>query len=191
MDETRQRDREGTRRRILEAARRLFADLGYDQVTMRLISAEAGANIALINRYFGSKRELFAEVLAMQGRFPGILDGPQEELPRRLAEYVAERLFSDQGSPVVAALIRSSGCPEIHEIIRDRVGSAILQPLAALLPGPDAVFRATIATALITGTGTMRQLYGPDVVGTPDRQAVIARLAVVFEACLAVPAPVT
>ncbi|GAA2911234.1 TetR/AcrR family transcriptional regulator [Streptosporangium fragile] len=186
MDETRQRDREGTRRRILEAARHLFAELGYDQVTMRLLAAEAGANVALINRYFGSKRELFAEVLAMQGRFPGILDGPQEELPRRLAEYVADRLRSEHGSPVMAALIRSSNCLEIHEIIRDRVSSAILEPLAARLPGPDAAFRAAAATALITGTGTLRQLYGPDGVDAPDREAVVARLTAVFEACLGV-----
>ncbi|MEU4405138.1 TetR family transcriptional regulator [Streptosporangium sp. NPDC023963] len=184
MDETRQRDREGTRRRILDAARRLFADLGYDQVTMRAIAAEADANIALINRYFGSKRELFAEVLAMQGRFPGVLEGPEEELPRRLAEYVADRLRSDQGSVVLAALIRSSSSPEIHEIIRDRVSSAILEPLSARLSGPDAAFRATVAAALVTGTGTMRQLYGPDAAAAPDHEVVVARLTAVFEACL-------
>ncbi|WP_433361787.1 TetR family transcriptional regulator [Streptosporangium sp. CA-115845] len=184
MDETRQRDREGTRRRILDAARRLFADLGYDQVTMRMIAAEADANISLINRYFGSKRELFAEVLAMQGRFPGVLDFPEEELPRRLAEYIAERLRSDQASPVMAALIRSSNCPEIHDLIRDRVSSAILEPLSARLSGPDAAFRARIATALVTGTGTMRQLYGPESSDVPDREAVIVRLTAVFEACL-------
>ncbi|MBB2911673.1 AcrR family transcriptional regulator [Streptosporangium becharense] len=184
MDETRQRDREGTRRRILDAARDLFAELGYDQVTMRLIAAEAGANVALINRYFGSKRELFAEVLAAQGRFPGILDGPPEELSRRLAEYVADRLSSERASPVMAALISSSSCPEIHEIIRDRVSSAILEPLAARLPGPDAVFRAAVATALITGSGTLRQLYGADGVAVPGREVVVARLETVFEACL-------
>ncbi|WP_329083803.1 MULTISPECIES: TetR/AcrR family transcriptional regulator [unclassified Streptosporangium] len=191
MDEIRQRDREGTRRRILDAARRLFADLGYDQVTMRMIAAGADANIALINRYFGSKRDLFAEVLAMQGRFPGVLEGPEEELPRRLAEYVAERLRSDQGSVVLAALIRSSSAPEIHEIIRDRVSSAILGPLSARLSGPDATFRAMVATALVTGSGTMRQLYGPDAGDAPDHETVVARLTTVFEACLGVGDPGT
>ncbi|GAA4229654.1 AcrR family transcriptional regulator [Streptosporangium album] len=184
MDEIRHRDREGTRRRILDAARRLFTELGYDQVTMRLLAAEAGANIALINRYFGTKRELFAEVLAMQGRFPGVLEVSEEELPRRLAEYVAERLRSERGSPVMAALVRSSSCSEIHEIIRDRVASAILEPLAARLPGPDATFRATVATALITGAGTLSRLYGPDALESPGHEAVVRRLTMVFEACL-------
>ncbi|MDP9866784.1 MULTISPECIES: TetR/AcrR family transcriptional regulator [Streptosporangium] len=184
MDEVRHRDRAGTRRRILDAARRLFTELGYDEVTMRLISAEADANISLINRYFGTKRELFAEVLAMQGRFPGVLEVPEEQLPRRLAEYVAERLRSDRGSPIMAALIRSSSCSEIHGIIRDRVTSAILEPLAERLPGPDPLFRATVATALITGSGTLSQLYGPDAIDAPDEETVVRRLTAVFEACL-------
>ncbi|GGS52932.1 TetR family transcriptional regulator [Planobispora rosea] len=184
MEGVRRRDREGTRQRILDAARGLFAELGYDQVTMRLIAAEAGANIALINRYFGSKRELFAEVLAMQGRFPGVLDGPVAELPRRLAEYVADRLRSDLASPVMATLSRSSASPEIHDIIRDRVNSAIMGPLAALLPGEEAQLRAALATALITGSGTLRQLFGPEALGPSSREAVVARLTRIFEACL-------
>lgn len=184
MDETRHRDREATRRRILDAAHRLFAKLGYEQVTMRMIAAEADANIALINRYFGSKRELFAEVLAGRSRFPGVLEGTVEELPRRLAEYVAERLYSERDSPVMEALSQSPASPEIHGIMRDRVTSAILEPMAALLSGPDAIFRATVATALITGSGTLHRLYGPGVLGTPGHEAVIARLTAVFEACL-------
>jgi AcrR family transcriptional regulator len=184
VDEGRRRCREDTRRRILEAARRLFAELGYDHVTMRLIAAEADANIALINRYFGSKRELFAEVLALQGRFPGVLDGPEEELPRRLAEYVAERLRSDRGSPVLEALARSSASPEIHGILRDRVNSAIMEPLAARLSGPDARLRAAVATALVTGSGTLRQLYGPEAIEMPDHEVVVGRLTRMFQVCL-------
>ncbi|MEV0197586.1 helix-turn-helix domain-containing protein [Nonomuraea sp. NPDC050691] len=44
------RSREGTRRRILDAACRLFAEHGYDEVTMRMLGAAANANIALSPR---------------------------------------------------------------------------------------------------------------------------------------------
>ncbi|MFC4063273.1 TetR family transcriptional regulator [Planomonospora corallina] len=184
MDEGRRRCREDTRRRILEAARRLFAEHGYDHVTVRLIAAEAEANIALINRYFGSKRELFAEVLALQGRFPGVLDVPDGQLARRLAEYVAERLSSDRSSPVMEALVRSPASPEIHGILRDRVNSAIMEPLADRLSGEGARLRASIATALITGSGTLRLLYGPEAVEPPDMEALVDRLERIFRACL-------
>ncbi|RBQ19557.1 TetR/AcrR family transcriptional regulator [Spongiactinospora rosea] len=179
------RDKERTRRRILDAAGPLFAEFGYEQVTMRMIAAAAEVNIALINRYFGAKRKLFAQVLAQQGRFPGVLDGPPDELPRRLAEYVADRLCSGAGSPVLTVLSRSSEAPEIHDLIRDRVESAMLEPLRARLPGPDARARASIATALIMGAGILRRLFGPDAAGGPDRDALADRLTLVFRAVLA------
>ncbi|MFC7103418.1 TetR/AcrR family transcriptional regulator [Nonomuraea rubra] len=63
MTEARPRDREATRERILQAARSLFGEQGYEQVTVRMIAAAAEANIALVGRYFGSKAGLFAAVL--------------------------------------------------------------------------------------------------------------------------------
>ena len=52
----------GTRKAILSAAAKMFAARGFRAATVRDICAEAGANIALVSRYFGSKRELYAEV---------------------------------------------------------------------------------------------------------------------------------
>jgi len=51
-----------TRVAILEAAKKLFAAKGFGAATVRDICTEAGANIALVSRYFGSKSELYAEV---------------------------------------------------------------------------------------------------------------------------------
>ena len=49
----------GTREAILEAARRQFADLGYDRTTLRSVAAEAGVDPALVVHFFGSKQQLF------------------------------------------------------------------------------------------------------------------------------------
>ena len=54
-----------TRKRLLQAARRLFASANYVSVGIREIGAEAGVNPALISRYFGSKRNLFLEVASI------------------------------------------------------------------------------------------------------------------------------
>ncbi len=178
----RPRSREGTRRRILDAARRLFAENGYDQVTMRMLAAEAHANVALINRYFGSKRKLFAEVLAEQGRFPGVLDDGGGDLAVRLAEYVADRLGSDSDNPVLATLTRSASSAEIGTLAADRVRTALLEPLTARLDGGQAELRAAIATALIMGIGQFRQLMGP--VTPVRRDELVTRLTAVFRACL-------
>src|SRR5471032_1885037 len=59
----RKRDADATRAAILEAAKVHFARSGYDGAFLRDIAAEAGADAALINRYFGGKDGLFAAAL--------------------------------------------------------------------------------------------------------------------------------
>jgi AcrR family transcriptional regulator len=51
------------RARILEAATKLFAELGYEGASTRQIAKEAGANMAMINYYFGSKEGVFMELM--------------------------------------------------------------------------------------------------------------------------------
>ncbi len=52
-----------TRNDLLKAAMRRFTVLGYERTTMREVAADAGVNVSLINRYFGSKEGLFAVVM--------------------------------------------------------------------------------------------------------------------------------
>ena len=61
---------ERTRQAILDAAGARFASDGYDKATLRAIAADAGADPAMIIRYFGSKAGLFAA--AVQVGFAGI-----------------------------------------------------------------------------------------------------------------------
>src|SRR6202162_1285113 len=51
-----------TRTAILSAAERLYADRGFDDVTLREIVAAADVNLAAVNYHFGSKDELIAEL---------------------------------------------------------------------------------------------------------------------------------
>ena len=49
--------------RILESATRHFADLGFEDASVRVIAGDAGVNPALINYYFRSKDDLYREVV--------------------------------------------------------------------------------------------------------------------------------
>jgi len=51
-----------TRERILRAAERLFAEHGYDGVSVRRIAAAAGVQLALLTYYFHSKLGLYRAV---------------------------------------------------------------------------------------------------------------------------------
>lgn len=47
---------------ILNVAERMFSDLGFDGASTRMISGEAGVNMAMLNYYFGSKEGLFLAI---------------------------------------------------------------------------------------------------------------------------------
>src|ERR1044071_7029062 len=70
---TRRRNAAATREAILTSARRAFAQAGYDGAGGREIATGAGVTAMLGNRYFGSKEQLFAEVLAAPAAAPTIL----------------------------------------------------------------------------------------------------------------------
>lgn len=48
---------------ILDVAERVFSDHGFDGASTRMISGEAGVNMAMLNYYFGSKEGLFLAVI--------------------------------------------------------------------------------------------------------------------------------
>lgn len=56
-------DTRDTRERILDAAEAVFMACGYDGASMRQITGDAGVNLAAGNYHFGSKEDLFKEVL--------------------------------------------------------------------------------------------------------------------------------
>jgi AcrR family transcriptional regulator len=51
---------------ILTAAEKLFCEYGFEGTSTRQIAKESGANMAMINYYFGSKMGVFLEI--MEGR---------------------------------------------------------------------------------------------------------------------------
>ncbi|HEX4215706.1 MAG TPA: TetR family transcriptional regulator [Candidatus Dormibacteraeota bacterium] len=61
----RSRQRRETQQRILGAARRAFAEDGYDRASIRAIAAGAEVNPGLVMHYFGSKEELFRQAAAL------------------------------------------------------------------------------------------------------------------------------
>lgn len=57
-------EQSSTRQLILDAAIRILGRDGYQKMTARAIAAEAGTNLALVNYYFGSKRNLLLEIFS-------------------------------------------------------------------------------------------------------------------------------
>ncbi len=87
---------------ILIAAEKLFAEFGFEGTSTRQIAKESGANMAMINYYFGSKEGVFLEI--MEDRICGfkshlnqITDeqiSAKEKLLKVVEQYVT-RIFSN------------------------------------------------------------------------------------------------
>jgi AcrR family transcriptional regulator len=87
---------------ILKAAELLFAEFGYEGTSTRQIAKESGANMAMINYYFGSKEGVFLEI--MEDRISGFksqLDNindeniPAKEKLLKVVDVYATRIFSN------------------------------------------------------------------------------------------------
>ncbi|WP_425825389.1 TetR/AcrR family transcriptional regulator [Streptomyces fractus] len=71
------------RAEILAVARRRFGSAGYASVSISDIAAEAGVARALVNHYFGDKRQLYLEVVRQMMVIPASVS---QRLPRTTAE---------------------------------------------------------------------------------------------------------
>jgi len=94
--ERRQRERVQTRQKILDAARRMFVQRGYEATTMRAIAAKIGYTPTAIYHHFEDKEALVAELSALDFRAfaqalqdIGAIADPVERLRRTGRAYVA------------------------------------------------------------------------------------------------------
>jgi AcrR family transcriptional regulator len=81
------------RDRLLDAAERLFADYGFNGVSVRSIVEKAGVNLGAIPYYFGTKENLFKEVfyrraVPLQAEREALLRGLQAARRRPTIEDV-------------------------------------------------------------------------------------------------------
>ncbi|MGW2628723.1 TetR/AcrR family transcriptional regulator [Streptomyces chattanoogensis] len=164
------RNAQGTRLRLLDAASELFAERGYERATVRDIAARAGANQALLFRYFGSKKALFGEVMARGG---------QEQLrttpPDRLFEVALRGMLAGGGDGDGTAKDRSlevclrsiGGSDEIAEALRG-LGEEYAEVLATLSDADNGDLRADLALSWLLGIGLMRVVVGKEPLASAD-----------------------
>ena len=180
------RDAAATREAILEAATRRFANDGYQRAGVREIAADAGVTAALVNRYFGSKEKLFAEVIEARLRREAPAPGPagRPGTPPRPGNGVRSGGCPGPGAYAVAApAVFRHGAP---------CGQAVpagprphRDPLLAeQIGGDDAAVRAAMVMAQLTGFAIMHLVHRPKAFAKARSEELAALLSKTLAACI-------
>jgi AcrR family transcriptional regulator len=185
----RSRNAAATRVAILASARRAFAAAGYDGAGVREIAKGAGVTAMLVNRYFGSKEKLFAEVLADTMRSPFILT-PETIRSRTLGADIATGLveLTEKGaSPLDGFLImlHSASSKRAAKIGRVEIEMHHQKNMTAALRGNLAPQRAAVALSIVAGFQVMRQMIGLSALADADPKTLVTILTPLFERLVA------
>jgi TetR/AcrR family transcriptional regulator, mexJK operon transcriptional repressor len=139
MDQIRRVPRgEKRREEIATVAHQVFLKLGFTEATMQVIAASAGASKETLYRHFGSKEELFSEIVRTRaGRlFSGLGDALADGEPKEfLVQFGLNmlRMMSSEDSVcfyrlVIAELQRT---PELGRIFLEQGPNMILELVTA------------------------------------------------------------
>jgi AcrR family transcriptional regulator len=149
----RRRDAQATRRAILDAAKGQFARSGYEAALLRDIASAAGADAALINRYFGGKEGLFAAVLDEAVRSERLFEGERARFGRNMAKWFAA-IVRPEGETRLEGfqiILRAAMSPTTAPMLSKAVQAKFLGPIRDWLGGEDAQARARLIAAMFIG----------------------------------------
>ncbi|QJR35962.1 helix-turn-helix transcriptional regulator [Gemmatimonas groenlandica] len=199
------RNAELTRLAIRRAARQLWAERPYDMVGVREIAARAGVTASLVNRYFGTKAELFRQSLESDPD-PADLDRRRGEDPKGTGARVSARLHGPLGEvvaniasadPAVSAeserspfdptllLLRSTPSLAARTMVSDRVAGLLLKPLISSIRAqgrshPEARAAALLSIAL--GISGLSEIFGQLVPEGEDNEPFRSLLVCIVDA---------
>ncbi|MEZ0389324.1 MAG: TetR/AcrR family transcriptional regulator, partial [Verrucomicrobium sp.] len=173
----RRRNATTTREAILESARRAFVQAGYDGAGVREIAKGAGVTAMLVNRYFGSKEKLFAEVIAKSMAAPTILRA-ENLASKDMSTAFASALVGITQSGALPLdgfliLLRSASSERAAEIGREEIEKGHQKTLSTALQGSHAAERAALVLALVAGVQMMRQMMALPALAVADPEVLM------------------
>ena len=166
----------GTREAILGAARRAFAEHGYQHATIRGVADLAGVDPALVHHYFGTKQALFVaavqlpvnpaeQLMAVLAQDPGQAGERMVELFLSIWDHAAAQ------SPLLALVRSAVGDEHAAAMLREFIAEEVLGEIARRLGSPDARLRATLVGSQLIGLALARYIIRVEpLVSAPSAQ---------------------
>jgi AcrR family transcriptional regulator len=182
----------GTRDAILDAARRQFAERGYDRTSVRGIAAEAGVDPALVTHFFGSKHRLFVEVVEFPfdpaAVLPRVFAGDPAAIGTRLAEVIVSLLENPDARARITGVVRAAASePEAARMVRELLMREIWKPAAELLGVEDAELRMNLVGSQVVGVVMARHIVAAEPLASLSPEELVAAIGPTLQRYLAEP----
>lgn len=139
-----------TRAAVLAAAKRLFAERGYQQVTIRQIATEASISPAMVMKVCGNKERLYADATPPESE-PLSPDWPTSQIGRELVRRIMDRRETETAEPWLQSLIATLDAPhpaKAREEFRDHY---VVHLERRFGDGPKVTQSAELAAAMLMG----------------------------------------
>jgi AcrR family transcriptional regulator len=154
-----------TRRQILEAARAVFGEVGYERATIRGIAAAANVDKSSIVKYFGTKQKLFEEAVTWTIPIHDVVSEDPSQTAQNLARGMLAAWAADPNSPMAVLLRASMTSEDAAQILRTHITYHAISAIATTINTPDARLRAALIGAMLMGIASQRYLLRmPDLV---------------------------
>ncbi|MQA26272.1 MAG: TetR family transcriptional regulator [Micromonosporaceae bacterium] len=153
------------RSQILACARRLFGARPYSEVSATEIARQAGVARGLINHYFGSKRDLYIEVMREALTIPAsavekLPRGSVEERVDAAVDWLLDMLTRHGDTWLAATGAQGLGPdPELERILAEADDESAARVLDALGFGDDAEHREELL-AMVRSYSAMAKAAG-------------------------------
>ncbi len=175
-----------TQEQIRKAARKLFAERGYQGATMRAIAKEAGVDASLIVHFYGSKVNLLAATIDWpfdpEVEMPKLLEGGRRNVGRRLAELFVSTWDKEGTRNPVLTLVRAGTTePEAAEMLRKFMTERLYAPLLERLGVDQPELRAGLVVSQIIGLGLGRYVIGFETLAAAKPEQVVNWVAPVLQ----------
>ncbi|MGP7998918.1 MAG: TetR/AcrR family transcriptional regulator [Streptosporangiaceae bacterium] len=169
---SRAEQRRRTEARILDAAAQAFLAAGYERTTIRAVASAAGVDAGLVMHYFGTKQELFRQVIET-APVPRI-NGTAGQAAEQILAALADRLASEPTASLtlLRSMLTNPEAASAASIAAARYEAQIAQAI----PASDASLRAAIISAITLGVMVSRHLIKSDELATADPAQIISLL---------------
>ena len=174
--------RSNTRQAVLDAARQVFAEHGYQQASLRTIAAEAGVDAGMVRHFFGDKAGLFRAAMELPidpaQMLPALLAPGVDGLGERVVRFFLSVWEEPASRGPFLTLVRSvSGHEESAAMFREFITDQVLVRIAAAIDRPNARFRATLVGSQLIGMAMVRYVVRVEPLASAPVDQVVAAIA--------------